>query len=230
MHMEPQRLNALRKQVIIRFALAALLMPIFLLAMAGTVHYWQGWLYWLVLFIPMLVAVDHFLRTDPELLDRRMKYKEKEHEQQTIVLLGTIVIIAGFLAIAIDLRLHGQNQVSTAIILAADAGVLLGYCLILWVFEENSYASRTIEVVHGQTVITTGPYSKVRHPMYLGSLVMYLLTPIALGSWWAVSVFLLSIPIFVWRILNEEKVLLRDLPGYREYCQERHYRLLPLIW
>jgi protein-S-isoprenylcysteine O-methyltransferase Ste14 len=228
--MEPQRLKALKKLVIIRFGLAALLIPVFLFAMAGTLHYWQGWLYWAVLLIPMIVAVVYFLRTDPELLERRMKYKEKEHEQRTIILLGTAVLIAGFLAIAIDLRLYGLNQVSTSIVLVADTGVFLGYCLILWVFKENSYASRTIEVAEGQKVITTGPYSIIRHPMYLGVLVMYLLTPVALGSWWALPIFSLNILIFIWRIQNEEKVLLRDLPGYCEYCQERHYRLLPLIW
>ena len=98
----------------------------------------------------MLVAVIYFLRTDPELLERRMRYEEKEHEQKTIILLGTAVLVAGFLAIAIDLRMHGLGQVSTAIILLADAGVFLGYCRILWVFKENSYASRTIEVVKDQ--------------------------------------------------------------------------------
>jgi protein-S-isoprenylcysteine O-methyltransferase Ste14 len=178
----------------------------------------------------MIVAVIYFLKTDPELLERRMKYKEKEYEQRTIILLGTAVLIAGLLAIAIDLRLNGLNQVPTAIVLSADAGVFLGYCLILWVFKENSYASRIIEVVEGQKVVTTGPYSVIRHPMYLGSLVMYLLTPVALGSWWAVPILSLYIPILVWRILNEEKVLLAELPGYHEYCQERRYRLLPLIW
>jgi len=228
--MEPQRFKALKKLVIIRFGLAAILIPAFLFAMAGTLHYLQGWLYWAVLLIPMIVAVVYFLRTDPELLERRMKYKEKEHEQRTIVLLGTAVLVAGFLAIAIDLRLNGLNQISTAIVLMADAGVLLGYRLILWVFKENSYASRTIEVLKEQKVVTTGPYSIIRHPMYLGVLVMYLLTPIALGSWWAVPIFSLNILIFIWRIQNEEKILLRDLPGYYEYCQERHYRLLPLVW
>jgi protein-S-isoprenylcysteine O-methyltransferase Ste14 len=178
----------------------------------------------------MIVAVSYFLKSDPELLERRMKYKEKESEQRTIVLLGTAVLVAGFLAIAIDLRLHGLNQVPPSLVLAADAGVLIGYCFILWVFKENSYASRTIEVVDGQKVITTGPYSIIRHPMYLGSLVMCLLTPIALGSWWAVPVFSLYIPLLVWRILNEEKVLLRDLPGYYDYCQKMRYRLVPLIW
>jgi protein-S-isoprenylcysteine O-methyltransferase Ste14 len=190
----------------------------------------HGWLYWTVLIIPMLVAVSHLLKSDPELLERRMKFEEKEPEQRTIILLGTAVLVAGFLAIAIDLRLHGLNQVSTSMVLASDAGVFLGYCLIFWVFKENSYASCTIEVVDGQKVITTGPYAIIRHPMYLGSLVMYLLTPIALGSWWSVMIFSLNIPVFLWRIFNEEKVLLRDLPGYYKYCQERHYHLLPLIW
>jgi protein-S-isoprenylcysteine O-methyltransferase Ste14 len=227
---EPQRLNALSKQIIIRFGLAAILIPAILFAMAGTIHYWQGWMYWMVLLLPMLVAVGYFLKSDPELLERRMKYKEKEAEQRTIVLLGAAVLVAGFLAIAIDLRQHGLNQMPPSLVLAADAGVLLGYCLILWVFKENSYASRTIEVVEGQKVINTGPHSIIRHPMYLGSLVMCLLTPIALGSWWGVPVFSLYISLLVWRILNEEKVLLRDLPGYYDYCQKMHYRLVPLIW
>ncbi|MCJ7443641.1 MAG: isoprenylcysteine carboxylmethyltransferase family protein [Methanotrichaceae archaeon] len=198
--------------------------------MASTLYYWQGWIYWAVLIIPMLAAVTYFLEADPELLERRMKYKEKEPEQRTIIFLGSAVLIAGFLAIGYDLHQHGLNQVSSSIVLAADAGVFLGYCLIFWVFKKNSYAARTIEVEENQKVITTGPYSIIRHPMYLGSLVMILLTPIALGSWWAESIFLFYIPIMVWRILNEEKVLLRGLPGYIEYCQERRYRLLPHIW
>jgi uncharacterized membrane protein YfcA len=109
--MEPQRLKALRRQAIVRFGLAALLIPVILFAMAGTIHYWQGWLYWMIILLPMLAAAIYFLRTDPELLERRMKYKEKEPEQRTIVLLGTAIFVAGFLTIAIDLRRHGSNQV-----------------------------------------------------------------------------------------------------------------------
>ena len=101
--------------------------------MAGILHYWQGWLYWAVLLIPMIVAVVYFLKTDPELLERRMKYKEKKHEQRNIITLGTVVLVARFPTIAIDLRLNGLNQISTAIILVSNVGVLLGYCLILWV-------------------------------------------------------------------------------------------------
>lgn len=227
---EQQRLKFLRKQLAIRFGLAALIMPIIFYAMAGTLQYWQGWLYWAVLFIPMLVVVSYFLKADPELLERRMKYKEKEREQRAVIFLANTVLAAGFLAISYDLRPHGLNQVSPPVVLAADAGVFLGYSLFVWVLKENSYASRTIVVEVGQKVIGTGPYSIIRHPMYLGAMVMILLTPIALGSWRSVPVFLLYIPLIAWRIVNEEKVLLRDLPGYREYCQKRRYRLLPFVW
>jgi protein-S-isoprenylcysteine O-methyltransferase Ste14 len=223
-------LKSLRRLLIIRFGLAAIIVPVILYAMAGTLYYWQGWLYWAILIVPMFGAAVYFLRTDPELLERRMRYKEKEPEQRTIILLGNAVFAAGFLAIGYDLRHHGLSQVPSSIVIAADAGVFLGYCLILWVFKENSYASRTIEVEKSQKVISTGPYSMVRHPMYSGFLTMLLLTPIALGSWLALPVFSLYIPVLIWRILNEEKVLLRNLPGYREYCREMPYRLLPFIW
>jgi protein-S-isoprenylcysteine O-methyltransferase Ste14 len=223
-------MNLLGKKVIIRFGLTAMIIPVVLYVMAGTIHYWQGWLYWIVLIIPMLAAVSYFMKTDPKLLERRMKYKEKEPEQRTIIFLGNAVVIAGFLCIGYDLRLNGLNQISPSIVLMADSGVFIGYCLIFYVFKENSYAARTIEVEEGQLVITTGPYSIIRHPMYLGSLIMFLLTPIALGSWLALPVFFLYIPIIIFRILNEEKVLRRGLPGYSEYCKKRRYRLIPFVW
>jgi len=227
---DQQRLGLLRRQAIRRFSLAAVSIPIIIYALAGTIDYWQGWLYWAVLVLPMALAVSWLLKHDPELLERRMEYREKEKEQQTILKIGTVFFLAGFAAIGIDLRLHGLHSVPTAMILMADLAILLGYLLILWVFKENSYASRTIEVTAGQKITTTGPYAIIRHPMYLGFLVMYLMTPIALGSWWAVPVFSLYIPIIIWRILNEEAVLLRELPGYSEYCKRRRYRLLPNIW
>lgn len=213
-----------------RFGLAAIIIPLLLYLLAGTLRYWQGWLYWTVLVLPMLVAVHYFLKHDPELLERRMSYREEEKEQRTIVSAGALVVMAGFVAVAIDLRLHGVDSVSIYWVLIADAVVFSGYMLVLWVFKENSYAARTIQVAERQKVISTGPYAFVRHPMYLGVLAMYLATPIALGSWWAAPIFALNIPIMFWRIIAEERLLLHDLPGYLEYCQKIRYRLLPHIW
>ena len=225
-----QRFKRLERQAMIRFGLAAVIIPIILYLLAGTLHYWQGWLYWAVLVLPMLFAVHHLLQHEPELLERRMSYREEEKELRTIVSVGALIIIAGFVAVAIDLRFNGLDAVPVPWVLIADAVVFLGYMLVLWVFKENSYASRTIQVAEGQKVISTGPYAIVRHPMYLGVLAMYLATPIALGSWWAAPVFALNIPLIVWRIRAEERRLSQDLPGYREYCQKRPYRLLPHIW
>ncbi len=109
--------------------------------------------------------------------------------------------------------------------------VVAGYALVVWVFKENRYASRIIEVERGQTVVTTGPYSIVRHPMYLGAILMYSFTPLALGSYWAIfPAVVLLIPILVARILNEEEVLARDLKGYKEYMARTKYRLIPGVW
>lgn len=213
-----------------RFGLAAIIIPLILYLLAGTLHYWQGWLYWTVLVLPMIVAVRHLLKHDPELLERRVKYREEEKEQRAIVSAGALVITAGFVTVAVDLRLHGLDSVPIYWVLIADAVVFFGYMLVLWVFKENSYAARTIQVAERQKVISTGPYAVVRHPMYLGVLAMYLATPIALGSWWAAPIFALNIPIIIWRIIAEERLLLHDLPGYQEYCQRRRYRLLPLVW
>jgi protein-S-isoprenylcysteine O-methyltransferase Ste14 len=218
---------ALRRRVMVRFILAALIMPVILFSLAGSLHYWQGWLYYAVLMVPMLAAAGYFLKSDPQFLERRMKFREREPEQRPIVSLGNAVLAAGTLAIAYDLRWNGLDQLPSQIIIAADAGVLLGYCLILWVFRENSYASRTVEVVEGQRVITTGPYSIICHPMYLGILIMFLLTPIALGSFFVLPVFFIYIPVIAVRIINEEKVLLRDLPVYSEYCMAKPYLLMP---
>lgn len=214
----------------IRFGLAAIVIPIIIYLLAGTFRYWQGWLYWAVLVLPMLVAVCYFLKHEPEMLERRMNLQEREKEQIAIVNAISLIIIAGFVAIAIDLRLHGLNAIPVHLVLFADAAVFFGYILVLWVFKENSYASRIIQISEGQRVISTGPYAIIRHPMYLGMLAMYLATPIALGSWWALPIFALSVPFICWRIIAEERLLLRDLPGYLEYCQERRYRLLPHVW
>jgi protein-S-isoprenylcysteine O-methyltransferase Ste14 len=225
--MDEKRMEALRRAVVIRFggsaALSAALLFIF-----GE-NYWQGWLYWAVLFVPMSLVVLYFLKRDPKFLERRMRYKEKEREQAAIITVGTAILIAGIIVIGLD-KHYSWSAVPAATSIAADAVSLIGYSIIFLAFRENSYASRTIVVEMNQRVISSGPYAIICHPMYLGYLMMMLAMPFALGSWAGVPIFSLYIPLIIARILNEEKVLARDLPGYAEYRRRIRYRLLPGIW
>jgi protein-S-isoprenylcysteine O-methyltransferase Ste14 len=196
---------------------------------AGTLDYWQAWAYLSVVLIPMLFVLVYLLRRDPELLARRLQMRERERTQKGVIGLSMIFLLAAFIMPGLDRR-WGWSVMPWWMIVAADLLVLLGYAIIFRVFRENQFTSRTIQVEQGQQVISTGPYAVVRHPMYVGVLVFYLASPIALGSWWAFLPALTFIPILVVRILNEEQVLERDLPGYSEYKQKTKYRLLPGIW
>jgi protein-S-isoprenylcysteine O-methyltransferase Ste14 len=222
-----------------RAALARKALPKFLAAIpvlaavffipAGTLDYWQAWVYSAIVLVPLLFVVAYFLKNDPALLERRMHMKERAKGQSAIIKMATLIITIGFLLPGLDRR-FGWSHVPAELSLAADVLVFLGYALVFLVFKENSYASRIIEVAKGQKVISTGPYAVVRHPMYAGFLVMYIATPIALGSYWALPVFLLLVPAMVLRIRGEEKLLRSELPGYSEYCKRVRYRLVPGLW
>ncbi len=222
-------LSNLKKKIVFRFILGLIVVGIILFLPAGSLRFWEAWIYCGVTFIPMFLAIAYFLKQDPGLLERRMKLREKEKEQKTIIKIASIIFFIGFLIPGFDYRYDWSN-VPVALVIASDIFVFLGYLLFLFVLKENSYASRTIEVEQGQKVIMTGPYKIIRHPMYLGVILMFLLTPLALGSSWALIAFLPLIPLIVLRILNEEKVLVNELSGYKEYCQKTRYRLLPFIW
>jgi protein-S-isoprenylcysteine O-methyltransferase Ste14 len=177
----------------------------------------------------MLFVMVYMLRNAPELLARRLQMRESERTQKGVIGFGIIFLLGAFFVPGFDRR-WGWSTMPWWVVVAADLLVLLGYAIIFRVFRENQYASRTVQVEQGQQLISTGPYAAVRHPMYVGILVFYLASPIALGSWWASLPAAAIIPILVVRILNEEQVLERDLPGYREYKQKARYRLLPGIW
>ena len=206
--------------------------PIFLLILflpAGTFAYPEAWIYLAVLLIPMVFVMIYYIKNAPEFLVRRMRLKEKEGEQKIIVKLALIPILLAFILPGIDKR-YGWSNVPFYIIAAADILVFVSYIFILYVFSENQFASRIIEVEKGQKVIQSGPYRFVRHPMYLGTILMYIVSPLALGSYWAMIPGLLIIPVMIARIINEEKVLTKELEGYAEYKLKTRYRLIPGIW
>ena len=205
----------------------ALLLIIFL--PAGTFTYWEAWVYLAILLIPMLIVMIYFIKKAPEFLARRMQLKEKEDEQKIIVKLALIPFLLAFILPGIDKRL-GWSNVPILIIVVAEILVCIGYIFVILVFKENKFASRIIEVVKGQKVIQSGPYRIVRHPMYLGTILMYVVSPLALGSYWAIIPAIFIIPILIARIINEEKVLTKELEGYSEYKQKTKYRLIPGIW
>ncbi|MCX6778291.1 MAG: isoprenylcysteine carboxylmethyltransferase family protein [Candidatus Micrarchaeota archaeon] len=219
----------LKKKIIVRFAAAPIAMALLLFLPAGTFDYWQAWVFCAVLFIPMTLLIAYFLKTDPELLARRIKMKEKESTQKNLMMLSIPVFLIAIMLPGLDRR-FGWSSVPFEIVIAADIVIFLGYLLFFLVLRENHYAARTVEVEKGQKVISTGPYSVVRHPMYVSMFMIWLLTPLALGSYWAVIPFLIILPVIVLRILNEEQVLRRDLPGYNEYCEKTRYRLVPFVW
>jgi protein-S-isoprenylcysteine O-methyltransferase Ste14 len=196
---------------------------------AGTFAYWEAWTYIAVLFIPMFFVFIYLVKKEPELLARRMKMKEKEAEQKLIIKLSYIPFLVAFLLPGLDKR-FGWSNVPVVVVLIADILVLLGYGIFFLVLKENPYASRIVEVEPEQTVITSGPYARVRHPMYSGVLLLYIFSPLALGSYWAIIPTIFIIPVILARILSEEKILLRDLDGYEEYMQKTRYRLIPGIW
>ena len=225
--MDENRKNVLKKAMVIRFGGFAIIVAA-LLYFFGQ-NYWQGWLYWAVLFVPMSFVVLYFLNRDLDFLERRTRCKEKEPEQAAIIAIAVVILLAGITAIGLD-RYYSWTFVPVMAVLSADAVSLIGYSIIFLTYKENSYASHIIEVEKSQKVISSGPYAIIRHPMYFGYILMMLAMPVALGSWVGVPFFSLYIPLIIVRILNEEKVLARDLPGYVEYCERTRYRLVPGVW
>jgi protein-S-isoprenylcysteine O-methyltransferase Ste14 len=199
---------------------------------AGSLHYWQGWLFWTVFFACVLVVTLYFVKQDPHLIENRMKAgpgAEQQRSQKIIqaftgTLAAALVIVSG-----LDHR-YGWSTVSTPIVLLGDGLVVLGFAIVYQVFKENSFAASTIKVEAEQRVISTGPYRLVRHPMYVGGALMLLATPLALGSFWALPIGVALTGAIVVRLLDEERYLTTNLPGYDAYCREVRYRLLPMVW
>ncbi len=196
---------------------------------SGRWNYWQAWVFIAILVVAVLAILVYLIRNDPELLARRMQYREKETKQKKIVNISGILITIAFVLPGLDIR-FGWSHVPAAVVVLAEIGILAAFALFFWTMRENTYLSRIVEVQSEQKVITSGPYSVVRHPMYVAVILMCIATPIALGSYWMVIPAILTIPIMTARILNEEKLLQENLVGYTEYMGKTRYRLIPGIW
>jgi protein-S-isoprenylcysteine O-methyltransferase Ste14 len=219
----------LLKKSICLILVAILVMGCSFFLPAGTFQFWEAWVYMAVLLTPMLGVMFNFIKKDPELLERRLTAKEKEVEQKLIQKLGAVFFLAIFLIPGFDQR-YGWSQMPVTMVIIADAMILLAYILFFFVLKENSYASRVVTVEQKQKVVTTGLYAIVRHPMYVAILLIYFFTPLALGSYWATLPFFPILFIIIARIKNEEKVLIEQLEGYREYMNKTKYRLIPGAW
>ena len=219
----------IKQQVWIRMPLAPLGAGLLFFGTAGTLVYWEAWVYMAILFLPTFFLVGYLMKHEPKLLERRLRKDEKEPAQQRILKWASVFFLAAFLLPGFDKR-FGWSSVPAGLVIAADLAVLLGFILFTLVLKENRFASRVIEVEQEQEVITTGPYARVRHPMYVAVLLIYVFSPLALGSYWAMIPVLFLIVLVVARIRNEEAVLLRDLKGYREYTEKVRSRLVPGVW
>lgn len=199
---------------------------------AWTLDYWQAWLYWLIYAAGTAIGTEYFLRRDPELIERRLAVgpaAEKDPRQKLIMSVASVCFILALVIPGIDRRLH-WSELPVWPALLGEAGVLAGYAIIVATVLENSYAAATVRVEEGQPIISTGLYALVRHPMYSGALLMLGLTPLALGSAWGLLLIVPTVGALAWRLLDEERILRRDLPGYEDYCRRVRFRLLPGVW
>ena len=221
--------SKLLAMVLSRLIGGAILFLLVFLIPAGTWNYWQAWLYIGVLFIPMLFVLAYFMQRDPELLERRMRTREERREQRQIIRTLVLFFILAYLLPGFDIRLGWSNMPAWVSLVSAVV-MFLSYLLVFRTMQVNSFLSRVIEVAQNQKVIDTDVYGIVRHPMYVGMIVLYVISPLVLGSYWAVIPALVIIPVIVFRILDEEKALEQELPGYVEYKQKVKYRLIPFVW
>jgi protein-S-isoprenylcysteine O-methyltransferase Ste14 len=208
------------------------MMAALILVPAGTIDYWQAWVF-MAVFVGASGAVTVYLAIhDPKLLERRMRagpVAEKERSQKFIISLALVGFLGLLVVPAFDHRFR-WSRVPVDVCLIGNALIAIGFLLAFFVLRANTYAASTIQVAEDQKVVSTGPYAWVRHPMYAGSFPILIGTPLALGSWWGLSALVVFAPALIWRLVDEESFLRKNLPGYREYTEKVRYRLVPYVW
>jgi len=207
-------------------------MALALFAPAGTVRYWQAWVYLAIYIVATVLITLYLIRRDPALLERRNAggpMRERQAKQKVFNLFASIGFVALMIVPALDRR-FGWSSVAAPIVIAGDVLTAAGLWLIFLVFRANTFASATIELAESQEVISTGPYALVRHPMYASGLLFLIGTPLALGSYWGLVAVAFTTLFLVLRLLDEEKFLASNLPGYVEYQRKVHHHLVPYMW
>lgn len=216
-------------EALMKFTCGLLLVGLLIFLPAGTLAYAHGWLFVGLLFVPMLIAGFVMLARSPEFLKKRLDAKEKQGTQKGVVAVSGLMFIAGFVVAGLDFR-FGWSTMPAWVTAVAAVLFLAAYALYAEVMRENAYLSRTIKVEEGQTVVDTGMYGIVRHPMYAVTILLFLMIPLVLGSWYALIAFAIYPAIIVIRLKDEEELLIRELAGYAEYRQKVKYRIIPFIW
>ena len=216
-------------EALTKFACGLLMVVLLIFLPAGTLDYANGWLLTGLLFGPMLIAGFVILAKSPEFLKKRLDAKEKQGKQKGVIAVSGLMFIAGFVLAGLDFR-FGWSAMPAWVVITASVLFLAAYALYAEVMRENAYLSRTIKVEEGQIVVDTGMYGIVRHPMYAVTILLFLMIPLVLGSWYALIAFAFYPAVIVVRLKDEEELLTRELPGYAEYKQKVKYRIIPFIW
>jgi protein-S-isoprenylcysteine O-methyltransferase Ste14 len=230
--MVKENMNNLIGKTILGFAFLMLVLAIALFLPAGSLGYWQAWVYLAVFALCTILITAYLVKNDRELLAGRVQagpVAETRKSQQIIQSLASLFFLGLFIVPGLDFR-FGWSNMPAVISLIADGLVALGFYFVFLVFRENTYTRATIDVSAGQKVIDTGPYAIVRHPMYAGAMLLLIFTPVALGSWVAVPFAIPLILVIAARLLDEEQFLKANLNGYEEYCRKVRYHLMPFLW
>jgi len=225
-------MDALSKNALAKLAFFQLLIAVLLFLPAWTLHFWQAWLFWMVFTAAQLTITLYFLRTDPHLIENRLNAgprAESRPAQKLILFFAVILSLALVILPGLDHR-FGWSVAPVPLVLLGNLGVVAGMSITFFVFRANTHAAATVKVEQDQQVISSGLYGIVRHPMYFGALVLFIATPLALGSFWTLLFVPPLFAVLALRLLDEERFLGANLPGYTAYCQKVRFHLIPFLW
>lgn len=216
-------------QAILKYFMGVLIIGTLIFISSGSFEYWNGWLFMILLFVPMFIAGIILMLKNPELLKKRLNAREKESEQKQIIISSGLMFLVGFIVAGLNYRYEWIEMPNTVVIISSIL-FIISYILYAEVLRENTYLSRTIEVQENQKVIDTGLYGIIRHPMYSATVILFLTIPLILGSIYSFIIFLIYPVIIAKRIKNEETILEKELNGYIEYKKKVKYKMIPFIW